>query len=236
MAIKAVLFDLDATLLPMDQKAFLDTYFGLLTRTMVACGYDGEIFVKALKAGTDAIIKNDGSVTNEPAFWRTFDAFYEGREKPRRTVFDRFYSEVFVGTRAACFDDERPRKIVDKVKEKGLIAALATAPAFPAVATETRMGYVGLSPADFSLVTSYENCSFCKPNPKYYLDVAARLGVTPAECLMVGNDVTDDILPALETGMQVFLVTDYLINRIDADIDGWPHGDYDALLAFIASI
>lgn len=236
MAVKAVLFDLDATLLPMDQDAFIKCYFGLLTKTMVAHGYDGDVFMKALWAGVRAIIRNDDEMTNEQAFWQTFDAFYEGQEKPRATVFDYFYREIFIKTREVCFFDARPRTIVDKVKEKGLIAALATAPVFPAVATETRMGYVGLSPADFALVTSYENCTSSKPNPRYYRDVAARLGVPPAECLMVGNDVTDDILPALDAGMEVFLLTDYLINKIDADITVWQHGNYDDLLAHIDAI
>ena len=236
MAVKAVLFDLDATLLPMDQDAFLKTYFGLLTKTMVANGYDGDAFMKALWAGIHAIMKNNGAMSNEQAFWQTFNAFYEGGEAPREAVFDYFYQKVFIGTKQACFYDARPRKIVDKVKEKGLITALATAPVFPLIATETRMGYVGLTPADFSLVTSYENCTSSKPNPHYYRDVAARLGVTPAECLMVGNDVTDDILPATEVGMQVFLLTDYLINKIDADITVWPHGNYDDLLAYLEKI
>ncbi len=236
MAIRAILFDLDATLLPMDQKAFLDAYFGLLTGTMIEHGYDGDTFMKALWAGIHAIMKNNGEMTNEQVFWQTFNAFYEGGEAPRKAVFDYFYQKVFIGTKQACFYDARPRNIVDKVKARGFITALATAPVFPLIATETRMGYVGLTPADFALVTSYENCTSSKPNPHYYRDVAARLGVTPAECLMVGNDVTDDILPATEVGMQVFLLTDYLINKIDADITVWPYGDYDALLAFIASI
>ena len=236
MAIKAVLFDLDATLLPMDQDVFLKTYFGLLTKTMVANGYNGDIFMKALWAGIHTILKNDGGMTNEQAFWQAFKAFYAGGDGPRETVFNYFYQNVFIGTKQACYYDERPRKIVDKVKEKGLIQALATAPVVPLIATETRMGYVGLSPTDFSLVTSYETCTSSKPNPHYYRDVAARLGVTPAECLMVGNDVTDDILPATEVGMQVFLLTDYLINKIDADITVWPHGNYDDLLAYLEKI
>ena len=236
MTIKAVLFDLDATLLPMDQDAFLQGYFGLLTQTMVENGYDAEVFMRALMTGIRSIIGNDGSRTNEQAFWHTFERFYPEGRQPRDAVFAYFYREKFSETRAFCGFDERPRAIVDAVKKKGLLAALATAPAFPLIATETRMGYVGLTPADFSLVTSYENCTYCKPNVAYYLDVAARLGVAPAECLMVGNDVTDDILPATEAGMQVFLLTEYLINKINADITAWPHGGYDDLLTYIAAI
>ena len=233
MAIKAVLFDLDATLLPMDQNAFLKGYFGLLTKTVMAGGYDGAVFQRALFAGIDAVINNDGHQTNEQAFWEAFGGFYEDGAQPGEDIFNAFYRDVFIGTKAFCGFDERPRKIVDKVKEKGLVVALATAPAFPAIATETRMGYVGLTPADFSLVTSYENCSYCKPSPAYYVEVAKALGLSPTECLMVGNDVTDDMLPAAEVGMQVFLLTEYLINKIDADINTWPNGGYDDLLAYL---
>ena len=236
MAIKAVLFDLDGTLLPMDQNAFLRGYFGLLTKTVVARGHNGELFMKALLAGTDAMVKNDGRATNEQVFWQTFGSFYPNGRQPGKEIFDDFYREVFIGTKNFCGFDARPRLIVDKVREKGFIAALATAPAFPLIATETRMGYVGLAPTDFALVTSYENCTYCKPNPDYYRQVADALGLSPAECLMVGNDVTDDILPATEVGMQVFLLTEYLINKIDADISTWPNGGYDDLLAYIESL
>ena len=236
MAIKAVLFDLDGTLLPMDQDKFLKGYFGLLTETVVAHGYEGKKFMKALLAGTDAMVANDGKATNEAVFWQVFHSFYDPDEWPDIALFNRFYMDVFPKTRAFCGEDPRPRLIVDAVHEKELCCALATAPAFPAIATETRMGYVGLHPADFALVTSYENCTFCKPNPDYYRDVAARLGLAPEECLMVGNDVTDDMIPATEVGMQVFLLTDFLINKIDGDISQYPHGNYDDLLALVRSL
>ena len=193
-------------------------------------------FMRALKTGTGAMIQNDGTRTNEQAFWQTFDRFYENGTRPPIALFDRFYETEFIGTREVCGFDERPRKIIDLVKEKGIVCALATAPAFPAIATEIRMGYVNLTPADFSLVTSYENSATCKPNPAYYLEVAAKLGVSPEECLMIGNDVTDDILPASKVGMEVFLLTECLINRIDADVTAWRHGGYDELLAFLAAL
>ena len=53
---------------------------------------------------------------------------------------------------------------------------------------------------------------------------------------MVGNDVTDDMIPAVAVGMKTFLLTDYLINKIDADISAFPNGDYDALLGYIKAL
>ncbi len=236
MAIKAGLFDLDGTLLPMDQNQFLKGYFGLLTEKMVKSGYDAKTFMKALISGTDAMVTNDGSKTNEALFWEVFGGFYAPETLPPITLFDEFYASDFPNTRAFCGYDARPRQIVDKVKEKGLICALATAPAFPAIATETRMGYVDLKPDDFVLYTTYENSTYCKPSEGYYREVAARLGCDPAECLMVGNDVTDDMMPATAVGMQVFLLTDFLINKNGADINRYPHGNYDDLLALIETL
>ncbi|MBE6603923.1 MAG: HAD family hydrolase [Ruminococcaceae bacterium] len=236
MAIKAVLFDLDGTLLPMDQNQFLKGYFGLLTEKMVKSGYDAKTFMKALLTGTDAMVANDGAMTNEALFWREFGKFYTPKTLPPITLFDEFYEKDFPKTRAFCGYDARPRKIVDAVKEKGLLSVLATAPAFPAIATETRMGYVGLSPDDFLLYTTYENCTYCKPSEGYYREVLAKIGCAPSECLMVGNDVTDDMVPASAVGMQVFLLTDYLINKNGADISAYRHGNYDDLLCFIQSL
>ncbi len=236
MAIKAILFDLDGTLLPMDQNEFLKGYFGLLTKKMVQSGYDADTFMKALLTGTDAMVKNDGSKSNEALFWEKFGAFYTEDTLPPIALFDEFYSTEFPKTEAFCGKDARPRKIVDAVKSKGLLCVLATAPAFPAIATETRMGYVGLHPSDFSLYTTYENSTYCKPNPDYYREVLQKIGCAPEECLMVGNDVTDDMIPATEVGMQVFLLTEFLINKIDADISTYPNGGYDDLLTFIEKL
>ncbi len=236
MAIKAVLFDLDGTLLPMDQNRFLKGYFGLLTEKMVKSGYDAATFMKALLAGTDAMVANDGTKTNEALFWEVFGSFYTKEALPPISLFDEFYEKDFPRTRAFCGFDERPKRIVRAVKDKGLLAVLATAPAFPAIATETRMGYVGLKPSDFVLYTTYENSTYCKPSEGYYREVLARIGRDPAECLMVGNDVTDDMEPATAVGMQVFLLTDYLINKNNADVSVYPNGGYDDLLQFIEAL
>lgn len=112
---------------------------------------------------------------------------------------------------------------------------LATNPIFPAIATESRMRWAGLSPDDFALYTTYENIGVCKPNLAYYTEVAARIGVAPEECLMVGNDVGDDIVAA-ELGMKVFLPTDCLINKNNADLSAFPHGGFEELSRYLDSL
>jgi hypothetical protein len=49
---------------------------------------------------------------------------------------------------------------------------------------------------------------------------------------MVGNDVGEDMI-AKQIGMQVFLLTDYIINKENADISEYPCGSFSELLEFI---
>ena len=61
------------------------------------------------------------------------------------------------------------------------------------------------------------------------------LNVPAENCLMVGNDVNEDMI-ARELGMQVFLLTDNLINRSGADIDRYPHGSFPELMQWIQAL
>ena len=85
------------------------------------------------------------------------------------------------------------------------------------------------------MITSYENSRHCKPNPDYYRDVVEALGVKAEKCVMVGNDVGEDMI-AEKLGMKVFLLTDCLINKAGADITQYPHGSFPELMEFVHSL
>lgn len=110
--------------------------------------------------------------------------------------------------------------------------ALATNPIFPMAATETRIRWAGLEPSDFILVTAYENSWYCKPNPAYYREILEKLNLEPEECLMVGNDVTED-MAAAKIGMNVFLLTDCLVNKEREDINRYPRGSFEQMLGYL---
>ena len=97
------------------------------------------------------------------------------------------------------------------------------------------MKWAGVSPDDFALYTTYENVCFCKPNLNYYKDVLSRIGAKAEDCLMVGNDVDEDMV-AENLGMSVFLLTDCMINKSGKDISGYPHGDFDDLKKLLRSL
>ena len=67
---KAVLFDLDGTLLPMDQDVFNKAYFGALSKKLAPRGYEPKSFIDSVWAGVIAMLRNDGKNTNEQVFWQ----------------------------------------------------------------------------------------------------------------------------------------------------------------------
>ena len=83
------------------------------------------------------------------------------------------------------------------------------------------------------MVTTYEAETYCKPNLDYYRSILKRFGKKPEQCMMVGNDVEEDMMAAQAAGLSVFLLTDCLLNRKEKDISSYPQGDFDALLAFV---
>lgn len=235
MKITTVLFDLDGTLLPMDQEAFTKKYFGLLAAKVAPLGYKPDELIAAIWSGTVAMVKNTGSKTNEEVFWDDFEAHYGSEVRKHIPAFDEFYRNEFAGAKSACGFNSQAAETVALCKRLGLRVALATNPLFPAIATENRIRWAGLTPEEFELYTTYENSCYCKPNPDYYREIMKRLDVKPEECLMVGNDVSEDMI-AGQLGMKVFLLTDCLINKHDKDISVYPNGDFSVLFSFIEEV
>ena len=230
--IKVVMFDLDGTLLPMDQDVFVKSYFGLLAKKMAEYGYEPKTLVENIWKCTYGMIKNDGSKTNEKVFWDGFVQFYGEKCLEHEPVLAKFYENEFLAVKDVVGFNPKAKEVVHLLKNQGYRVVLATNPVFPAVATYNRCRWAGLDPEDFELVTTYENSSSCKPNPAYFVEIINKLGVTPEECLMVGNDILEDGA-ALKTGMSVFFLTDCLINKENTDFSAYPHGNFDALEEYI---
>ena len=235
MSIKVVLFDLDGTLLPMDQDVFVKTYFKGIASKLASYGYQPEALIDAIWAGTIEMIKNDGKRTNEEVFWDYFASIYGEKALADMPLFEKFYEENFDAVKEVCGYNPMAAEIVDNLKKAGIRIVLATNPIFPSIATKKRIRWAGLKPEDFEFFTTYENSKYSKPNPYYYKELLKQLGARPEECLMVGNDVGDDMV-AEELGMKVFLLTDCLINKTDKDVLNYHNGGFDELLQFIDNL
>lgn len=211
--VKTLLFDLDGTLLPIHTDDFVRVYMKALA------GYAGhlvspELLVRQVMASTYEMIANtDPALTNADVFARDFFPKVGRPESELMPVFDQFYRERFPALKAACANlPGGAREVVETAVEKGYEIVLATNPLFPRLAIEERMRWIGVLDMPWRLVTTYEEMHACKPHGQYYQEILTRIGRRPEECLMVGNDVDEDGAAAA-LGIDVFFVTDYLINR-----------------------
>lgn len=235
MKTNIVLFDLDGTLLPMDQDVFTKEYFKLLAAKLAPRGYEQKKLIDAVWAGTAAMVQNDGSVKNYEAFWKKFAQIMGEKVYEDKALFDEFYKNEFDGAAQSCGFNPDAARAVALCKELGFRVALATNPIFPREATISRIRWAGFEPNEFEYYTTYEVCSFCKPNLDYYREIMRTLGCSPEECLMVGNDVSEDMV-ANNLGMKVFLLTDCLINKKNEDITRYPNGGFPELSEFLTSL
>ncbi|MBH1941790.1 HAD family hydrolase [Mobilitalea sibirica] len=229
------IFDLDGTLLPMNQEEFLDTYFKLLAMKSAPYGLEAQGLIKAVWVGTKAMIDNDGSMTNEQRFWDVFSGVLGEKVRKMAPVFEEFYQNEFNKAKVATKTNPIAKDCIDLLKSKGYRLALATNPVFPRVATLQRIQWAGLNQEDFEWITTYENSSYCKPNLEYYKAILREIHREPEECIMIGNDIKEDMC-VKELGMETFLLKDCLINNVGEDITVYRQGDFNSLLNYIKEL
>lgn len=208
--LKAVLFDLDGTLLDIDLESFLESYFSLLA-PIIASIVDGDndSALQAVVDATHAMHTPHAEITNRDAFNVAFmDITGVDLSDPAAAyVIERFYQEVFPTLASAHRPHPGGAEAVFAARRHGLLTVLATNPIFPLTAIVERLRWAGLKPQDFHHITSYETARACKPQPLYYRDIATALGVSEADCLMIGDDPQLD-MAAADVGMRTFLIGD----------------------------
>lgn len=230
--IKALLLDLDDTLVDNPMNAFIPAYFKAL-EAFVAETVPPDRFIAELLAATRAMDRNDGSgPTNKDVF---SDAFYPALGLPvpeLEPLLERFYREAFPSLQPLVSPRPAAPKIIEWAQRQGLQVVIATNPLFPRTAIEQRMawGGVGVDRFDFDLVTAYENCRATKSSPVYYREILETLGRRPEACLMVGDNWDWDIANAARAGIRGFWIAEADARPGESAIEPVGHGSLDAFL------
>ncbi len=234
-----ILFDLDGTLLPMDQDAFVKVYFSALAKKICPYGYDPDLFLQALMKGVKAMTGNDGTMTNEERFWGVASEMLGEEIRTLIPEFEKFYGHEFHAAKVSTTPNPLAKEAIAAARATGARVVLATNPLFPVCAVATRLSWIGLTPEAFDYITTYETSCACKPNPDYYRGILARMGGKPENCLMIGNDVTEDILATKGLGIASYLVTDCAIWETGGEKEvpeGVPSGSFSDMIAYLKSL
>lgn len=231
---RAICFDLDGTLLPMDIDVFMNEYFQRIAKFAGERGLDAELFMKALKSGTKAMVMNESDEVEKDVFWSEFARVYDedhlaGAQMTLddvKDIADDFYKDDFRNIGDGFEPNPLVAKTVDLLIKKGYPLVLTTMPMFPLAAVCHRLDWAGVDPASFQRITTYENSKSVKPRQTYYAENLAAMGLHGDEVLMVGNNTIED-LAFMDLGADAYLVTDWLLNSNDFDISKVRHGSFE---------
>ena len=204
--LKAILFDLDNTLILFNEARFYQGYFRKIEKLFTDI-MPADKFVDRLISATRALVQNNGEMTNAEYFMAVFAQDHKDRREELWNRFLFFYETEYDNLEANFTLPDHLYETMNEIVQTGLKMVLASNPIFPFDAQMKRLAWAKLDHLPFDLVTHIENMSFCKPRIEYYLEISQIIGEPPETCMMVGNDPVND-LTAAHIGMKTYLTDD----------------------------
>ena len=228
------LFDLDGTLLPMDMKLFEKLYFQSIANNFIDL-IEPKQLVSHIFPSTKVMIENIENRTNEDVFMADFSKRINGNLSTYQERFNNYYTTDFHMVKESTREVQSMKYSVNLLKKKGYKIVVATNPLFPKLAIYTRIRWAGFEPEDFDYISTFETNHYCKPQIKYYEEVLKDINKSPQKCIMVGNDVQEDLI-VKTLGVKTYLITDNILHRTDSDIITDYKGSYDDFFEFVKSL
>ena len=154
--LKAILFDLDGTLLDVDLDKFIPGYLNLIANSLAHLIPPKKV-IRALLKISEIINSNDGKITNEEAFVKSFFPLEGYSREDLEPIFDKFYENKFQELKKFTRKKPEARKVMEAVFNNGYKVVIATTPALPLTAMKQRLEWAGVGDFPYDLITSIEN-------------------------------------------------------------------------------
>lgn len=209
--IKNILFDLDGTLINIDQEGFNKEYVYQVSNYFVKYGYDRATSIKCLWDGLIAAIKNDGSKTNEEVFSNYLGSTLGIDRNALEKIFSDFTKNEYDTLSKYIKKVDYACEAIKLLKDKKYNMILATNSLFPYETIKKRAKWGNIDIDDFSFVTTIENMNYSKPNVNYYKQILEVNNLKAEECMMFGNDLVEDLVIE-KLGINCFIITDNMVN------------------------
>lgn len=231
---RAVLFDLDGTLLSIDTDEFLKRYMKNLSLFLhnQYKSVSFEQMIGALMKATDVVSKRcDGKRTISEIFWEEFCALTSISYEEYKPIVNQYYTGEFKSIGKDYKPNNKALECIKLLKDKGVRLILATNPYFPIEAVLTRLQWAGIESDSFELITHYENMFYTKSHEQYYKDILEMQNLDAQHCIMIGNDVKDD-LKAANIGMDCYFLEEMPIYNGQV-MESHNRGKFDDLIDYI---
>lgn len=207
--IKAILLDLDDTLLQNPDAAFVPAYLHLADsyfEKLWGVPHVARVLRRFAQVSCDP---RPPHITNSALALALLVEYTSLSEAQIMDDLTTFYATAFKSLEGCVERVSAAGPLVEHLLRAGYAVVIATNPLYPDDAIRHRLRWAGL-PDDFSayaLVTTGDNMHYVKPDPAYYAEIIARVGIEPDEAVMVGDNVENDILPASTLGLNTYHIT-----------------------------
>ncbi len=226
-AVRAVLFDLDDTLLENNGDLFFEAYLDALARHLEGWIPRARLVDAAMVAGAAMMAEEHPEHTNEAVLLEALPAALGVDPVRFAAEFRRFERSDFRGLGPPWRAHPWVPDLVRTVVQRDIAVVVATSPIYPLPVIEERMRRAGVLDLPWSLVTSWDRMHSTKPNPSYFQEIARLLDLPPEACVMVGDDYFQDIV-ARRIGMHT-----YFVGRPLPGLDTGPGGSLREILGWL---
>lgn len=220
---RALLLDLDGTLLDLDGDEFLEAYAQVVADWMAPLMPPARFTEALWSAAIPLMVNEHPGVPNRVALWNGLaQALDVPADRLEQTFLDGLAHHDLTSILPGGHPSPGAHRLIAAARKRRLKVAVATMPIYPRIVVDERLRRARLDRVDWDAVATYDMHAV-KPHPSYWRELADDLATEPDECLVVGDDYFRD-MSARRTGMQTFYVGPAM-----PGLDTGPHGSLEEL-------